>query len=72
MAESRRVLVVDDDPDHSLRSARARFESDHIRRILEENDWQIQRTASVLKITRLHLWKKMQEYGIGRPEAGKI
>jgi len=35
---------------------------------LEENDWNIRRTAEVLEVERSNLYKKMKKYNIQRPE----
>ncbi len=48
----------------SLREARAAFERDYILRRLKENDWNISRTAEVLKIERSNLHRKIAALGI--------
>ncbi len=47
-----------------LREARAAFERDYILRNLRENDWNISRTAEVLKIERSNLHRKIAALGI--------
>jgi DNA-binding NtrC family response regulator len=42
------------------------MERAHIEKILEENDWNIRRTARDLEIDRQTLYNKMQKYGIAR------
>ena len=37
---------------------------------LEENDWNIRRTAEALEVERSNLYKKMNKYGISRPSSG--
>ena len=48
----------------SLREARSAFERDYILRRLKENDWNISRTAEVLKIERSNLHRKIAALGI--------
>ncbi len=48
----------------SLREARAAFERDYILKRLKENDWNISRTAEVLKIERSNLHRKIAALGI--------
>lgn len=47
-----------------LREARAAWEADHIRRVLEENEGHIGKTAEALGLSRTALYKKFREYGI--------
>ena len=37
---------------------------------LEENEWNIRRTAEALEVERSNLYKKMNKYGISRPSSG--
>ncbi len=48
----------------SLKEACHRFERDYILRRLEENHWNITRTAEKLKIERSNLYRKLRAYGI--------
>jgi two-component system nitrogen regulation response regulator NtrX len=48
----------------SLREARDAFESDFIRRKLQEFDGNVSRTAEALGIERSHLYRKLRGYGI--------
>lgn len=50
--------------DRSLRAV----ERAHIQRVLEENDWNIQRSAQILGIDRVTLYKKIKKYGLKRKE----
>ncbi len=47
-----------------LRRARAGFEADYIRRVLDENARNVSRTARALGLSRVMLQKKMKEYGL--------
>ena len=38
---------------------------------LEENKWNIRRTAEALEVERSNLYKKMNKYGISRPSSGQ-
>lgn len=38
----------------------------HIRRILDEEDWNVSRTAKVLEVDRTTLYKKIRKYGLQR------
>ncbi len=49
---------------HSLKDARDAFERDFILRKLEENNWNISRTAEILDIERSNLHRKIKAYGI--------
>jgi len=53
--------------DRSLRAV----ERAHIQRVLEENDWNIQRSAQILGIDRVTLYKKIKKYGLKRKEETK-
>jgi len=48
----------------NLKDARGDFEKDYIIRTLEQNDWNISRTAQILGIERSHLHRKIKSYGI--------
>jgi two-component system, NtrC family, nitrogen regulation response regulator NtrX len=55
----------------SLRDARGRFEREYILMHLQENDWNVTRTAERLRIERSNLHRKLKAYGIkGLPERG--
>ncbi len=56
----------------SLKEEISRFEKDYITRVLIENQWKIQQTADNLGIERTTLFKKMQNYGIERPQNNTI
>jgi DNA-binding NtrC family response regulator len=47
-----------------------RSEAAFIRKQLEDNNWNISRTAEVLDIQRSHLYNKMKKYGLTRGEEG--
>ncbi len=49
----------------SLREARNRFEREFILMRLEENQWNVTRTAERLKIERSNLHRKLKAFGIG-------
>jgi two-component system nitrogen regulation response regulator NtrX len=51
-------------PDGTLRDARSRFEREFILRRLEENEWNVTRTAERLGIERSNLHRKIRAYGI--------
>jgi two-component system response regulator HydG len=42
----------------------------HIVRMLEENEWNVSRTAAVLNINRVTLHKKIKRYGL-KPGASR-
>lgn len=48
----------------TLQEARARYEREFILRKLEENRWNISRTASAVSLERSHLYRKMRSLGI--------
>ena len=48
----------------SLREARESFEKQFIQKKLEENGWNITRTAEVLGLERSNLHRKLKAYGI--------
>ena len=47
-----------------LRQARAEFEADYIRKVLQANNRNVSRTARALGLSRVMLQKKMKEYGL--------
>ena len=52
----------------SLFEFRDRAETLFITRKLEESDWNVSQTAEAIGVQRSHLYTKMKEYGIERPE----
>jgi len=48
----------------TLREAREEFEREYIVQKLEENDWNISRTAEVIDLERSNLHRKIKSYGI--------
>lgn len=56
---------------HSLREAREEFEREFIIQKLDENDWNITRTAETIELERSNLHRKIRSYGIDmRSRAG--
>jgi two-component system nitrogen regulation response regulator NtrX len=52
-------------PDHStLREAREEFEKEFILQKLEENQWNISKTAESIELERSNLYRKIKSYGI--------
>ncbi|HTY20630.1 MAG TPA: sigma-54 dependent transcriptional regulator [Geobacteraceae bacterium] len=49
----------------TLREAREEFEKEFILQKLEENDWNITKTAEAIELERSNLHRKMKTYGIG-------
>ncbi len=49
-------------------SALADVEKEHIQLMLEENSWNISRTAEQLGIDRVTLYNKIEKYGLKRPD----
>lgn len=49
---------------NSLREAREEFEREFILQKLEENGWNISRTADAIELERSNLYRKMKSYGI--------
>ncbi len=45
----------------------AALENEYIRQVLEENKWNISRSAEILQIDRATLYNKIEKYGIPRP-----
>ena len=48
----------------TLREAREEFEREFIAQKLEENDWNISRTAEIIELERSNLHRKIKSYGI--------
>ena len=48
----------------SLREAREEFEKEFILQKLEENDWNISKTAEAIELERSNLHRKIKSYGI--------
>ena len=59
-------LPTEETPPAEDKSLRA-VERAHILRVLEENNWNVQRSAQILGIDRVTLYNKMKRYGIKRP-----
>lgn len=49
---------------HSLKEAREEFEREFIMQKLDENDWNITRTAEAIELERSNLHRKIRSYGI--------
>lgn len=49
---------------HTLREAREEFEKEFILQKLEENGWNISKTAEAIELERSNLYRKMKSYGI--------
>src|SRR5438093_2810409 len=68
----------DPSPGETLRRAREHFEREFILRRLEENNWNISRTADALGLERSNLYRKMKAYGLksevpaGRSEVRRL
>jgi transcriptional regulator with PAS, ATPase and Fis domain len=45
----------------------AAMEKEYIRHVLEDNNWNISRSADILQIDRATLYNKIERYGIPRP-----
>ncbi len=56
-------------PYATLHEARAAYEREFILRKLEENQWNMTRTAAALGLERSHLYRKMKSLGISAAEA---
>jgi transcriptional regulator with PAS, ATPase and Fis domain len=48
----------------------AGMEKAHIASVLDQNRWNISRSAVILKIDRVTLYKKIEKYGLKKPNAG--
>jgi two-component system nitrogen regulation response regulator NtrX len=66
----RDVVPVGDGGARSLREAREVFERGYVLAELRANEWNITRTAKVLGIGRVNLWRKLRAYGITPPRRG--
>jgi two-component system nitrogen regulation response regulator NtrX len=55
-------------PNATLHEARAAYEREFILRKLEENQWNMTRTAQALGLERSHLYRKMKSLGIAEGE----
>jgi len=55
-------------PNATLHEARAAYEREFILRKLEENQWNMTRTAQALGLERSHLYRKMKSLGIAEDE----
>ncbi len=55
---------------HSLREAREEFEREFIIQKLDENDWNITRTAEAIELERSNLHRKIRSYGIDMRSRG--
>jgi len=58
------AAAVNGAPTTPLREARAAFEADYIRQMLNANNRNVSRTARALGLSRVMLQKKMKEYGL--------
>jgi two-component system nitrogen regulation response regulator NtrX len=56
---------------NSLREAREEFEKEFIIQKLEENDWNISKTAEAIELERSNLQRKIKSYGIDLEHARK-
>ena len=45
----------------------AAVEKAHISRVLEQNNWNISRSAEILEIDRVTLYNKIHKYGLKKP-----
>jgi two-component system nitrogen regulation response regulator NtrX len=54
----------------TLKDAREAFEKDFIMRKLQENNWNISKTAEVINVERSNLHKKIKAYEISEPKHG--
>ena len=45
----------------------ASMEKVHIVNVLEQNNWNISRSAEILQIDRVTLYNKIQKYGLKKP-----
>ncbi len=63
------MLTSFDGPRPTLREFRETAERQYIQDTLEENDWNISRTAQVLGIERTNLHKKLKALGLSRNDA---
>jgi two-component system nitrogen regulation response regulator NtrX len=49
---------------NTLREAREEFEKEFILQKLEENNWNVSKTAEIIELERSNLYRKMKSYGI--------
>jgi len=49
----------------TLREAREEFEKEFILQKLEENNWNISKTAETIELERSNLYRKLKSFGIG-------
>ena len=68
LGRRRSVASFADFGDRSLKEVRESVERDYIKAKLEENAWNISKTADSLGLERTNLHKKMNQHGIKRPE----
>jgi two-component system, NtrC family, nitrogen regulation response regulator NtrX len=59
-----RAVATAADPSSTYREAREEFEREYLIQKLEENDWNISRTAEVIEVERSNLHRKIKSYGI--------
>lgn len=52
----------------TLREFRDRSEREFLRRKLEENQWNVRQTAQAIETPRSNLYRKLEQYGLIRPE----
>lgn len=69
VSESSGLIRVMPDGDVSLKAAKNEFEKDFILKKLEENDWNISKTAQCLGIERTNLHRKIKSYNILEKES---
>jgi two-component system nitrogen regulation response regulator NtrX len=55
-------------PHATLHEARGAYEREFVLRKLEENQWNMTRTAAALGLERSHLYRKMKTLGISAEE----
>jgi len=58
-------------PYATLHEAREAYERDYILRKLEENQWNMTRTAAAVGLERSHLYRKMKTLGISAEQSGQ-
>jgi len=61
---SHNSAAAQDTPVRSFRGAREEFEREFILKKLEENDWNVSRTAELIDVERSNLHRKIKNYGI--------
>jgi transcriptional regulator of acetoin/glycerol metabolism len=55
-------------PEFSSSLSLDEVEKTHILNVLENNNWNISFSAQILEIDRVTIYKKLQKYGIKRPQ----